>query len=255
MKDKSISFLNSSLLMHWVADYEKSITLIKQAESALNKVGLEFNLDEEHYYMPSAVELTDSLYDTFEQKKKEKDATHINDNTLQAREISSESSLNSGDLIEERRNQKEQLIVAQTRILYNNSKKAKRSFEKLNMKQQENGPFVTEHSERISCLLIRTDVLNYKIRFVINDRFDWNEECIRSIDLKDYKTQCISFNSHESVFHIEDDRVSGEVHFSSLGLGEGKFYEQQGVKSPDRCELIILIIKELAQKVFNLSKF
>ncbi|QZN75463.1 hypothetical protein [Paenibacillus sp. DR312] len=260
MKDKSITLLNSSLLMHWVADYEKSVSLIKQAEIVLNQSGIEIKLDEEHQYQSllenndklKYIELTDNQSNETSNPSK-KATSYVNEKLLNAREISLESSNNSGLSIPEEKKRNEYLIVSQARILYNISQKAKSLYKKRSKKQQENDPFVTSHSEKLSCLLIRTDILKYEIRVVVNVRFDWNEDSFNDIEIEGYRIDCTSCNSHESVFYIENRRISGEVHFSSLGLGEGKFYEQQGVHAPDRSELLILIMKNLAQEVFSIS--
>ncbi len=234
MKDKSIPLLNNSLLMHWVADYEKSMRLIEEAERVLKEVGLDVELIPQKLATWSTDEYSENVReDTLLSVGNEK------------KEIKTKR---------EKVNTREQLIATQASRLYELSeKKAKSIDKKKNIKQNEVDPIVTSHSERLSCLSIRTDILNYEVRLVVDGRFKWRKKSFENIELDGFYISCISNNSHESVFHIENRLLSGVIYFSSLGLAEGRFYEQEGVRAPDRSELLIIIVKSVAQKVFGIN--
>jgi hypothetical protein len=217
--------LNNSYLLHWVADYEKSKKLIEEAGSVLKEVGMEINLlPKERVYTINAVEGL-LPYESNEEKGKKV-------NKVEAKT-------------------REQLIARQVTKLYDLSNKKSKDKKHLIGDLNDN-PILQSYSDKLSCLSIRTDILNYEVRIVVNGEFGWYEQSIE-IEEKGYEVQCLSFNSHEMVFRVESDLVSGVVNFSSLGFGEGKFYEQKGVRAPNRSELLIILMRRTAQRVFRLS--
>ncbi|GIO56911.1 hypothetical protein [Paenibacillus cineris] len=226
MKDMSIPLFNNSLLMHWVADYEKSMKLIEKTEIVPEEVGENIKLVSKEEIRP--------IYDL-------KKILPVDNKQKVTKE--------------EKARTKGLFLANQARKLYELSKrKAKLLDKRKNNTQEEDNPIVLSHSEKLSCLSIRTDILNYEVRVVVNGRFKWREKFFENIELEGSYIKLISSNCHESVFHIENHLVSGVVHFSSLGFAEGKFYEQEGVKAPDRSELLIIIMKNVAQRVFGISK-
>jgi hypothetical protein len=123
---------------------------------------------------------------------------------------------------------------------------------KLTPENSTSEPFLTDHSDTLSCFLIKSDVLTYEVRVVVNVEFSWAADLKTDFYVDGTNFTFISANSHEIVIFIENILISGEVHFSSLGIAEGVFYEQQGSRAPDRSVLTATIMKNLSMKVFAL---
>lgn len=228
MKDKSIDIFNRSWLLQWVGNYDKSIDLIKRAERELHNQGIQLSIVPSNNYEISNI-LEEVYYEEVigEKQKKKRNFTRT----------------------------REQLIEQQAKKIYTmSSEKNKTRIKDIQEKQDQLDPIVTDHSDNISCLFIRTDLMTYEVRVVANGKFSWKVRHTTIFDIDNATVSISSYNTHETVLNIENEAVVGIAHFSSLGFGQGVFYEQQGLKATDRGMLLTSMMKRLASQIFGYSK-
>lgn len=232
MRDESINLINKSWLMHWVANYEKSIELIGETEEVLKEKGHELAIipkPEMTEWSQSTIGevLNEGSYIVEQKEKKKKNER-------------------------KRIRTREQLIISQGKKIYDLSIKQvkKMALKKLDLENKNLEPILTDYSDRFSCLSIKSDILTYEVRLVVNIDFSWTKVLEGEFEIDSTNIVFLSGNSHEIVLYVDSVFISGEVHFSSLGFAEGIFYEQHGFRAPDRSYLATTIMKNLAGYIY-----
>ncbi|MDH2452139.1 hypothetical protein PQ796_16510 [Priestia megaterium] len=144
-------------------------------------------------------------------------------------------------------------IVEQIVMLTSKEKDLVVALDEFRKEKGRKSDFNFEKSIFASNIVYKDSELSYIIRMVINQQECWNPKSpplIEGITLSSEELNPFL----ETIYIIERQDLFGELHFSSLGIVEGKIYENKGRNAPDRTEVIREIVYKLATGVYLNTK-
>lgn len=237
MTDKVVNLLSKSFLMQWVGNYPRSKTLVHLAWDDLKEEeGFKsLELVEDRHPQKLIVlekhlpEVAEGRGEKVKKKQKKKQITKT----------------------------REELIVRQTQHLLNVAERhlEEGDIKDINESDSIYDPITTNHSERLSCLIIQSDLHKLEVRVVVNNDVLWEVTDVVSntYGLEGAVIEIHPPNSHEIVIDVTDKWIFGTIHFSSMGIGEAIFYECYRVLNKKARLRAAEITKQLAMEIYGLK--
>ncbi|MFC0472837.1 hypothetical protein ACFFHM_20700 [Halalkalibacter kiskunsagensis] len=113
-----------------------------------------------------------------------------------------------------------------------------------------NSAFVRFFDDNASYLFIRKNLFYYETRAVMKSDFIWNMSLEGQMSIEDFEISIV-LNSHSEIEVLfENPIVFGKLHFSSLGVIEGEFFERESLEGKPRGKTCLLITKSLVDLVY-----